>query len=179
MTDIFDNAILCNNCGKQMQTILISKNGFNLRAKKCAKCGAAIVHPQDKAEYENFMRLKQKEFNVKMRMVGNSYAVSIPREIVDFMRDQESMINDMVKLSFEDAGRLRLMFNTNEDGEQNSNSRVIKSREVHVVKNNKPVLHAREFSDSAHPERNKKQVIRAEKINEDEAEEDFEEGEEE
>lgn len=154
-----------------MQTVLISKNGFNLRAKKCLKCGEILVHPQDKAEYENFIRLKQKEFNVKMRMVGNSYAVSIPREIVDFMRDQESMINDMVKLSFEDAGRLRLMFNTNEDGEQNPNSRVIKSREVKVVKNNKPVLHAREFSDSAHPERNKKQLIRAEKINEDEADE--------
>jgi hypothetical protein len=171
MADIFDNPILCNNCGKQMTTVLISKNGFNLRAKKCAKCGAAIVHPQDKAEYENFMRLKQKEFNVKMRMVGNSYAVSIPREIVDFMREQESMINDMVRLSFEDAGRLRLMFNTNENEEGNANSRIIKSREVHVVKNNKPVLHAKEFSDSAHPERNKKQLI---KVDQDEIEDGME-----
>jgi hypothetical protein len=171
MADIFDNPILCNICGKQMTTVLISKNGFNLRAKKCAKCGAAIVHPQDKAEYENFMRLKQKEFNVKMRMVGNSYAVSIPREIVDFMREQESMINDMVRLSFEDAGRLRLMFNTNENEEGNANSRIIKSREVHVVKNNKPVLHAKEFSDSAHPERNKKQLI---KVDQDEIEDGME-----
>ncbi len=174
MMDIFDNQILCKHCEKPMETVLISKNGFNLRAKKCAKCGEAIVHPQDKAEYENFMRLKQKEFNVKMRMVGNSYAVSIPREIVDFMRDQESMIDDMVRLSFENAGRLRLMFNTSEEGEPNS--RVIKSREVHVVKNNKPVLHAREFSDSAHPERNKKQLI---KIDKDENENDIEIGEEE
>lgn len=168
MMDIFDNQILCKHCEKPMGTVLISRNGFNLRAKKCVKCGETIVHPQDKAEYENFMRLKQKEFNVKMRMVGNSYAVSIPREIVDFMREQESMINDMVRLSFEDAGRLRLMFNTNEEGE--GNSRVIKSREVRVVKNNKPVLHAKEFSDSAHPERNKKQLIRAE-MEEDEGEE--------
>jgi len=170
MMDIFDNQILCKHCEKPMGTVLISRNGFNLRAKKCTKCGETLVHPQDKAEYENFMRLKQKEFNVKMRMVGNSYAVSIPREIVDFMREQESMINDMVRLSFEDAGRLRLMFNTNENEEGESNSRVIKSREVHVVKNNKPVLHAKEFSDSAHPERNKKQIIRAEKNLNEEAE---------
>lgn len=173
MMDIFDNQILCRHCNKPMETVLVSKNGFNLRAKKCAKCGAVVVHPQDKAEYENFMRLKQKEFNVKMRMVGNSYAVSIPREIVDFMREQESMINDMVRLSFEDAGRLRLMFNINDNEEGDSNSRVIKSREVHVVKNNKPVLHAKEFSDSAHPERNKKQLIKAE-IEEEEGEEDDE-----
>jgi len=180
MMDLFDNPILCNNCEKKMDTILLSRNGFNLRAKKCAKCGSVIVHPQDKTEYENFMRLKQKEFNVKMRMVGNSYAVSIPREIVDFMREQESMINDMVRLSFEDAGRLRLMFNTNEEGNSGSKSRVIKSREVHVVKNNKPVLHAKEFSDSAHPERNKKQIIKINKDEEENEEEDeIERGEEE
>ena len=44
---------------------------------------------EDKKEYEGFVRLKQKEYNVKMRMVGNSYAVSIPREIVDFMQEQD------------------------------------------------------------------------------------------
>jgi len=143
-----------------MKTELISKNGFNLRVKKCVKCGEILVHPADKLEYENFMRLKQKEFNVKMRMVGNSYAVSIPREIVDFMKEQERMIDNMVRMSFEEAGRLKLMFNTPEC----ENSRVIKSREVKIVKNNKPILHARQFSDSAHPERNKSQVIKGEKI---------------
>lgn len=152
MVDIFDHAILCEKCGKQMQDILVSKNGFNLRAKKCDKCGEAILHPEDKLEYENFVKLKKKEYEVKMRMVGNSYAVSIPREIVDFMKEQEKILDNMVKLSFEDAGRLRLMFNTPEMDEE---SRVIKSKEVKIIKDNKPVLHAKHFSDSAHPERNK------------------------
>jgi hypothetical protein len=155
--DIFDNQILCKKCSKAMKNCLLSKNGFNLRAIKCEKCGELIVHPADKAEYDEFMRLKQKEFEVKMRMVGNSYAISIPREIVDFMKDQENMINDMVKLSFQEAGRLSLMFNMPECTEQNPNmqQRVMKSREVQIVRNNKPVLHVKQVYDSANPENNK------------------------
>lgn len=160
MVDIFQYNILCENCEEKMTDSLLSRNGFNLRAKRCEDCGNVLIHPEDKAEYENFMRLKKKEYAVKMRMVGNSYAISIPREIVDFMQDQEKMINNMVKLSFEDAGRLSLMFNISNEG---LNSRVIKSREIKIIKNNKPVLHSKEFSDSAHPERNRKQIIKKEK----------------
>ena len=143
-----------------MKPALVSKNGFNLRTIKCQKCGETIVHPSDKREYEEFMKLKEKEYNVKMRMVGNSYAVSIPREIVDFMRTQEQMINDMVKLNFEKAGRLSLMFNTSEENENQENkSRAVSLKEVKIIKNGK-VYHARQVSDSAHPERNKTQIIK-------------------
>ena len=158
MTDIFQNKILCNKCEKVMKPILISKNGFNLRAIRCDKCNETIIHPADKKEYESFIELKQKEFNVKMRMVGNSYAVSIPREIVDFMKEQEKMMNDMVRLSFEEAGRISLMFNTPEADE---NSRVIKAREIRVVKNNKPVFHSREFTDSANPKNSIKNIFKS------------------
>lgn len=172
MNDIFDNEILCKKCKKIMKPSLISRNGFNLRVIKCDKCNEAIVHPADKAEYENFMRLKQKEFEVKMRMVGNSYAISIPREIVDFMREQEKMINDMVKLSFDNANSLSLNFNVPKMQENNPNvkSRFIQSKEVRVVRNNKPVIHARQFYDSAHPERSKNIILKSknQKIEEEE-----------
>ena len=154
MGDIFDNTILCSKCNKKMKPNLITRNGFNLRTVKCENCGKAIIHPEDKREYEEFIRLKQKEYNVKMRMVGNSYAVSIPREIVDFMQEQESMMNNMVKLCFEEAGRISLDFDSN-------NSRVISSEEVSVVKNGKPVYHVKKISDSANPEKNKTKVYKA------------------
>jgi len=150
-----------------MQPELISKNGFNLRSLKCVKCREMILHPVDKQEYDEFMRLKKKDFEVKMRMVGNSYSVSIPREIVDFMKEQEKMINDMVKLNFEEAGRLSLMFNTPEHLEERENqenqekSHIVRSRIVKVVRNNKPVYHRKEFSDSAHPEKNKIKIFKA------------------
>ena len=121
MEDIFENTIFCSKCNKKMKPSLLTKNGFNLRAIRCEDCGKSIIHPEDKHEYEEFMRLKQKEYNVKMRMVGNSYAVSIPREIVDFMQDQESVMTNMVRLCFEEAGKISLDFDSN-NGEQKSSS---------------------------------------------------------
>lgn len=160
-----------------MKPSLISKNGFNLRVIRCEKCGEIIIHPVDKQEYEEFMRLKNKEFEVKMRMVGNSYAVSIPREIVDFMKEQENMMNDMVKLSFQEAGRLSLMFNTPEHDEENRNhaqSRVIQAKEIHIVRNNKPVMHMKQVYDSANPEKSRKIIkLNKQEENEEDSEEDL------
>jgi ssDNA-binding Zn-finger/Zn-ribbon topoisomerase 1 len=110
MTDIFDNKILCKKCDKQMKKTKISKNGFLLRAVVCPKCNSKIIHPVDEQEYNKYIDLKNKEFRVKMRLVGNSYAVSIPKEIVSFMNEQKRMMDEMVKLCFEDFGKLSLRF---------------------------------------------------------------------
>lgn len=112
MNDIFDNTILCNKCGKKMQKAQVVKNGFMLRLMVCpnADCNEKIIHPSDEQEYNRFISLKNKEFHVKMRLVGNSYAVSIPKEIVSFMNEQTKIMDEMVKLCFEDFGRLSLNF---------------------------------------------------------------------
>ncbi|MEM4230726.1 MAG: hypothetical protein QXF25_02525 [Candidatus Pacearchaeota archaeon] len=144
-----------------MKPKLIYKNGFNLRALECPKCQETIIHPLDKKEYEEFMRLKNKEFAVKMRMVGNSYAISIPKEIVDFMKEQEKMINNIVKLSFQDMNRLNLIFGGFENNENIPvKSRVIKAREYKVIKNNKPIFHIKQVSDSMNPKNNKTKIIK-------------------
>lgn len=115
MADIFDNTILCKKCGKKMQKAKMMKNGFVFRVLICPdkKCNEKIIHPVDEQEYRKFINLKNKEFHVKMRLVGNSYAVSIPKEIVSFMNTMnahEKIMNDMVKLCFEDLNRLSLNF---------------------------------------------------------------------
>ena len=111
MVDIFDNTILCKKCDTKMKKVQIAKRGFLFRAVVCPKCDERIIHPVDEQEYNRFINLKNKEFRVKMRLVGNSYAVSIPKEIVSFMSEQEKVMDDMVKLCFEDMGRLSLNFN--------------------------------------------------------------------
>ena len=116
MADIFDNTILCGKCDVKMNPVQIAKNGFILRAVSCPKCNSKIVHPKDEQEYLNYTNLRKKEFDVKLRFVGNSYAVSIPKEIVNFMRDQEKIMDDMVRLCLEDFGRISLEF-----GNSNSN----------------------------------------------------------
>jgi hypothetical protein len=110
MNDIFDNKILCNKCGTKMEKAQVCKNGFALRAVICPKCSEKIIHPVDEQEYTKFISLRNKEFQVKMRMVGNSYTVSIPKEIVSFFKEQENIMNDMVRLCFEEMGKLSLNF---------------------------------------------------------------------
>ena len=117
MKDIFDATIFCKECNEEMQKVQVKKNGFVLRLVVCQDCGEKIIHPFDEQEYNKFISLKNKEFRVKMRLVGNSYAVSIPKEIVSFIRAQEKMMDDMVKLCFEDSGRLSLSFNELKKGD--------------------------------------------------------------
>lgn len=110
MVDIFDNAIFCKNCNLRMIPENITKNRFILRAVKCPSCVNKIVHPDDLREYENFLNIRKKSFKVKLRFVGNSYAVSIPREIIDFMNEQDKKMKEMVDLSLEEFGRISLSF---------------------------------------------------------------------
>lgn len=111
MADIFDHKILCKKCDSLMEPVTIIRNGFKLRAIVCPNGHEKIIHPQDEEEYKKYKELKGKEFRVKMRIIGNSYAVSIPKEIVSFMQEQEKIFDDMVKLCFENKGRLSLTFN--------------------------------------------------------------------
>ena len=110
MADIFENTILCKNCKKEMQKKQAQKDGFLIRYIECPACGLKILHPHDEAEYKKFQQLRKKTYHVKMRIVGNSYAVSIPREIVNFIKEQEKIMNDMVRLCFNDSRKLSLFF---------------------------------------------------------------------
>ena len=85
--DIYDNPILCKRCNKQMDKIVITKEGYNLRAWRCPECKVMQLHPLDSEKYNEFQRLKQRDFEVKLRMIGNSFCVSIPREIIEFEKE--------------------------------------------------------------------------------------------
>ena len=100
-----------------------------------------------------------------MRLVGNSYAVSIPKEIVSFIREQEKIMDNMVRLCFEDFGRLSLNFGNNEEEKEQGHSRIVKAREVKIIRNNKPMMHSRQFYDSTNPENNKKIIKLGDKQN--------------
>ncbi|MEK6898624.1 MAG: hypothetical protein AABW79_00830 [Nanoarchaeota archaeon] len=115
MTDIFEQTVLCKDCHKKMEQTIVQKNGFELRALVCPQCSQKIIHPADVNNFEHYNNLKGKTYNVKLRVIGNGHAISIPKEIVDFIQQQEKMMNDMVKLCFEDMHRLRLDFGGEDD----------------------------------------------------------------
>jgi ssDNA-binding Zn-finger/Zn-ribbon topoisomerase 1 len=114
MTDIFDTTVLCPKCKNEMEKSKVLRNGFELRALKCGKCNETILHPADLSSMEHFKDLKGKTFNVKLRMVGNSHAISIPKEIVDFMnethKEMKREMDNMVKLCFDSFDKLSVRF---------------------------------------------------------------------
>ena len=110
MTDIFNETISCKECKTEMKHGIITKQGLELRAVQCLQCKKQVIHPADLNAIENFKPLKNKTYNVKLRMVGNSHAISIPKEIVDFIRQQERVMDSMVRLCFKDMRTLDLMF---------------------------------------------------------------------
>jgi hypothetical protein len=146
MTDLFENTtISCNDCNKKMSLVTLFKDGFKMRAWHCPQCGKRVYHPSDVEEYKKFQTLKKTPFQVKLRIVGNSYTVSIPKDIINFMQEEENKMqkhmNEMVKLCFEEAGRLSLMFGEevakipseekNLNGQNNEKGK-IKRRIIHI-----------------------------------------------
>lgn len=116
MTDIFDTTIFCKKCGEEMEQTLVNKSGFEVRAVECPKCHDKIIHPADSSNLEHYNTIKDKTFHVKLRMVGNSHAISIPKEIITFFQQQEMMMDDMVRLCFEGMHKLRVDFGSDENG---------------------------------------------------------------
>ena len=73
----------------------------------------SLASPQDIEDHKHFAQLKNKEFEVKLRLVGNSYTVSIPREIVEFeeeMRKEMEKMDQIIRLCLEEPDKLSLFF---------------------------------------------------------------------
>jgi len=84
MSDIFDTVLVCDDCHIETKRKIIVKEGFRLRCWECPHCHKQWFHPQDIQNYNEFRELRRKTFEVKLRQVGNSWAVSIPKEIIRF-----------------------------------------------------------------------------------------------
>lgn len=107
MSDVFDNIMICSSCKKKTVKEETETDGFIIRVWRCPSCNQAWPHPGDMQEYEKFKHLKTKDFSVKLRMVGNSYTISIPKEIIMF---HELQRDGLVRLALEDRERVVLYF---------------------------------------------------------------------
>ncbi len=109
--DIFNEVILCQKCHHEMTPHTIFKEGFSLRALQCQDCHKLIYHPGDLKDYEHYLALKNRQFQVKLRMVGNSFCVSIPRELITF-NQLENEIDKLVSLMLQEPNKIIIDFNT-------------------------------------------------------------------
>ena len=114
MKDMFDSTIVCDACHKETIKKIIDRDGFPIRSAECPSCSQVWHHPLDIEGYESFKQLRHKQFEVKLRLVGNSYTVSIPREIIEFeeeMRREMEKMDYMIRLALEEPDKLSLFFN--------------------------------------------------------------------
>ena len=107
--DLFNHPILCNSCTALTNLGSINREGFQIRTLECPQCEKIIYHPLDIKEYEKFKKLKNKDFGVKLRFVGNSYCVSIPRQIIRYF-EHESQNKKTVKMSIEGPDKIVMYF---------------------------------------------------------------------
>ena len=110
MADIFETTVICDECNNKTTKIYVIREGFKIRAWKCEECNKEWLHPEDKNEYDTFLRLKNKRYVMKLRLVGNSYTVSIPREIVEFEEEFQREFDRLIQMSLEEPEKLTLFF---------------------------------------------------------------------
>ncbi len=106
--DIYETTLMCNNCNKETSKTFVIRDGFKIRAWQCPSCHKTWPHPSDLEDYKRFLSLKKKNFQVKLRMVGNSYTVSIPREIIEFTEIRQE--GHLVDMSLDEPEKLTLFF---------------------------------------------------------------------
>lgn len=107
MNDLFDTIVLCKRCNIHTDKIITIKNNFKIRGWKCPKCKDVWLHPADVKEFENFSKIRSKQFSVKLRIVGNSYTISIPKEIIDFYKlDTDEIVN----IALDNPEKLSILF---------------------------------------------------------------------
>ncbi len=107
MRDVYDTIVNCDECTKPTEKCESIKDGFMIRCWRCNNCRKQWLHPGDLEEYKRFIELKRKDFEVKLRQVGNSWSVSIPKEIIRF---EEVSQTKVIRMSLDEPGKLSIFF---------------------------------------------------------------------
>lgn len=105
--DIYETTVMCDQCHKATEKSETEKDGFRIRCWQCINCRKQWLHPGDLEAYKEFIELKRKEFEVKLRQVGNSWSVSIPKEIIRF---EEVSQTKVIRMSLDEPGKLSIFF---------------------------------------------------------------------
>jgi len=107
MQDIFDTVLVCDECHTMTKRKVIIKEGVRLRLWECPHCHKQWLHPRDIQSYNEFRELKRKTFEVKLRQVGNSWAVSIPKEIIRF---ESVRTTKTICMHLDEPGKITISF---------------------------------------------------------------------
>ena len=79
-----ENVTINCTCGGHMKTINTTWKDIDVRGWKCAKCGEELINPEDAQKALEIERARKKNLlTVKLRKVGKSSVVTIPRTLIE------------------------------------------------------------------------------------------------
>lgn len=80
----FEDLKLKCECGGDMEKITTDWKGIEVRGWRCKKCNEEIINPKDAQRALEIERARKKNLlTVKLRRVGKSKVVTIPRPIIE------------------------------------------------------------------------------------------------
>lgn len=81
------------HCGGATEKIMTQWKRFPVRAWKCEKCGEEILHPVDAQKaLELAKAIKNGELSVKVRRVGKSLTMTIPKKLAELFNLHEGEV---------------------------------------------------------------------------------------
>lgn len=81
------------HCGGDTKRTVIRWKNFPVRAWKCKKCGEEILHPLDAQKaLELAKAIKRGDLTVKVRKVGRSLTMTIPKKLAELFNLREGEI---------------------------------------------------------------------------------------
>lgn len=85
------NAMECEKCGARMKSVPLQMYGERFRAKECVSCGHRTV-PLDVAIRISEKNVPKMEMKKKIIRVGDSSAITIPKEIRHFFSPGDDVL---------------------------------------------------------------------------------------
>ena len=70
-------------CGDMAGKSAIKYKSYEVRGWICKKCGKEYIHPEDSLKISKLEALKKNGIRVKVRTVGQSLVITLPKELVD------------------------------------------------------------------------------------------------
>ncbi|MFQ6056575.1 MAG: AbrB/MazE/SpoVT family DNA-binding domain-containing protein [Methanosarcinales archaeon] len=83
-------------CGAWTEPRIFNIEGFEVRGSTCPKCKESYLNGEDSNRIRTYNKLKNKCFTGKIMKFGSSYALSLPKKIIDAF---EFEIGDELDLS--------------------------------------------------------------------------------
>ena len=70
-------------CGGMAGKSTVNYKGYEVRGWTCKKCKKEYIHPEDSLKISKLEALKKNGIKVKVRTVGQSLVITLPKELVE------------------------------------------------------------------------------------------------